>query len=474
MHGYKQDEVTVYAGSSKRQQRRGCRSAIFFGIAVAALCVVNSAAAQDAYFPPPETEGGWRTADPASLGVDVAKLTQALDWHNNNQEYTANHGGALLIVYRGYVIAEHYVSGSKGGPQPWTAQTCNDIFSSTKSVFGTAAGVFLEEFKDRVTLETLLAGTSKETSLIPQLWDQPLTDERKMRIKVKHVLSMTSGHANAEPWFAPGRRQHAPGYSGAFQMYEYCFGWWSFEGTRFSVPSHAGLLFEPGTDFRYSNFGLELFSLAIKNVSGRQAGPYLYDRVLGPIGLPKAVRDNQYKDIPYEANRRPLRHLWDGDTQNFSTQPGWAVGGGAGCDAYGADGSPSPYGPNTLAGSTLRITLRDFARIAYLWLRKGRWEDRQLVPEWWIEPASRRYLRDDGTSPVGYGYTFWILDEWPGVPKDAFMAHGSRCNDAYVIPSLDLVVARQGNWNPADRMAVRRTLIQKVVAAIPPSTENAR
>jgi len=82
--------------------------------------------------------------------------------------------------------------------------------------------------------------------------------------------------------------------------------------------------------------------------------------------------------------------------------------------------------------------------------------------------ATRRYVREDGTSPVGYGYTFWVLDEWPGVPADAFMAHGSRCNDAYVIPSLDLVVARQGNWNPADRMAARRTLIEKIVAAIPP------
>lgn len=446
-------------------------SALVFSCWAAAL-VAGQVSTHD-YFPPPEGEGGWRTADPASLGVDVEKLAQAVEWHNNNEEYTANCGGALMIVYRGRVIAEHYVTGTKGGPQPWTAKTCNDIHSSTKSVFGTAAGVFLEEFRDRVTLETPLVGTSKETSLIPQIWDQPLTDERKTRIKVKHVLSMTSGHANAEPWFAPGRREHTPGYSGAFQLYEYCFGWWSFEGAGFGVQSHIKLLFEPGMDFRYSNFGLELFSLAIKNVSGQRTGPYLYDRVLGPIGLPAAVRDNQYTDIPYEANQRPLRHLWDGDTQNFSTQPGWGLG-GAGCDAYGADGGPSPYGPNTLAGSTLRITLRDFARIAYLWLHKGRWNERQLVPEWWMEQATRRHVREDGTSPVGYGYTFWILDEWPGVPKDAFMAHGSRCNDAYVIPSLDLVVARQGNWNPADRTAARRTLIQKIVAALPSTTSRPR
>ncbi len=372
-----------------------------------------------------------------------------------------------MIIYKGYVIAEHYITGTKGGPRPWTAQTCNDIKSSTKSVFGTAAGVFLEEFKAQVSLESLLVGTSKENALIPQIWGQPITDERKTRIKVKHALSMTSGHANAETWFAPGIRQHTPGYSGPFQLYEYCFGWWSFEKATFHVGSHEKLLFEPGSDFRYSNYGLEQVSLAMKNISGELMGPYMYERVLGPIGLPEAVRDNQYVDIPYKANQRPLQHLWDGDMENFSLQPGWGVGGSAGCDAYGADGSASPFGPNTLAGSTLRISLRDFARIAYLWLHQGRWQDRQLVPQAWMEQATGRCVRENGNAPVGYGYTFWIHDEEPGVPEDTFASHGDRCNDAFVIPSLDLVIVRQGNKNPDDRKAVRRMLVQKIVPAIP-------
>jgi CubicO group peptidase (beta-lactamase class C family) len=428
----------------------------------------NPSASEDDYYPPPEINGGWRTVRPVLLGLDTAKLAMAVNWHNTH-EYTAEKGGALLIVYKGYMIAEHYITGVQGGPQPWTALTCNDIKSSTKSVFGTAAGVFLEEFKDQVSLETRFIGTSRERSLIPQIWEQPITDERKTRIKVKHALSMTSGHANAEPWFAPGIRKHTPGYSGPFQMYEYCFGWWSFEEANFQVDSHVRLLFEPGTEFRYSNFGLELVSLAIKNVSGELTGPYVYDRVLGPIGLPLEVRENQYKDIPYKANQRPLKRLWDGDAENFSMHPGWGVGGGPDCDAYGADRSPSLYGPNTLAGSTLRISLRDFARIAYLWLQKGQWQNSQLVPQAWIEQATSSYVRDNGETPMGYGYTFWIQDEWPGVPEDLFMACGDRCNDAFVIPSLDLVVVRQGNKNPDDRMTARRILIQKIVQSIPKS-----
>jgi len=89
-----------------------------------------------------------------------------------------------------------------------------------------------------------------------------------------------------------------------------------------------------------------------------------------------------------------------------------------------------------------------------------------------MELATKRFIRDDGSSPVGYGYTFWIMDDALGVPEDTFMSHGDRLNDSYIIPSLDLVVIRQGNFNPDDKALVRTELIQKIVAAIPHSTES--
>ena len=146
----------------------------------------------------------------------------------------------------------------------WTAVTCNDMKSSTKSVFGTAAGVFLDEYRDTLNLETPLVGTSRENSLIPQIWEQPLTDDLKELIKVKHVLSMTSGLETPEPWLPSCPPIHYPEYSGPHQMYEYCFGWWHFAG----VPSLHSLKFEPGADFNYSNYGLEQFALAMRNISG--------------------------------------------------------------------------------------------------------------------------------------------------------------------------------------------------------------
>lgn len=388
--------------------------------------------AQEEYFPPPEEQGGWRHAAPDHLGVNAARLHAAARYHDTHP-VTTSHGGALLVIHRGHVISESYVTGTEGGPQPWTARTCNDMKSSTKSVFGTAVGVFLDEYGDRVDLETPLVGSSRADSLIPQIWDQPITDERKTRIRVKHAISMTSGLETREPWLAPSSRHRYPGYTGAFQMYEYCFGWWRFDG----IPDHHTLKFEPGSEFNYSNYGLEQMALAMRNISGERTGPYVFDRVLGPIGMSAALRDNEYRDMPYA----------DGRELNFAERPGWGVGGSAGCDAYGADMSESPYGYNSIVGSTFRCTARDFARLAYLWLRKGRWEDRQLVPEEWLTLATRRFVRDDGTTPANYGYTFWIMDGIEGVPADLFMSRGHNMNHGFVIPSLDLVVVRQGNDN---------------------------
>jgi CubicO group peptidase (beta-lactamase class C family) len=409
---------------------------------------------EEKYFPPSEQKGGWRVGDPQKLGINCLLLKRAIEYHNNNEFFTKKYGGAIVIIHKGYLIGESYITGEDGGPQPWTKNTCNDMKSSTKSVFGTAVGVFLKEYKDQINLDTLLVGKNREDSLIPQIWDQPISDDRKKKIKVKHVLSMTSGHESSEPWLAPSFRNLYHGYTGSFQMYEYCFGWWYF----IDVPAHRVLRFEPGLGFNYSNFGLELLALAMRNISGEQVGHFTYNRILKKIGFPEGIRDNHYREIPYKDHKE----------LNFSHKPGWGIGGDSGCNAYGADRKYSKYGYNTIVGSTFRCTARDFARLGYLWLNKGKWKDYQLVSEEWINRATSRFVRKNGEAPVNYGYTFWVQDSWKNVPIDTFMSRGHNVNHCYVVPSLDLVVVRQGNENNdgEKRSFFTETLIEKIVAAI--------
>ena len=61
------------------------------------------------------------------------------------------------------------------------------------------------------------------------------------------------------------------------------------------------------------------------------------------------------------------------------------------------------------------------------------------------------------------------MDELENVPNDLFMSRGHNMNHSYVIPSLDLVVVRQGNDNRRqtdDGRPFATTLIQKIVASL--------
>jgi CubicO group peptidase (beta-lactamase class C family) len=101
-------------------------------------------------------------------------------------------------------------------------------------------------------------------------------------------------------------------------------------------------------------------------------------------------------------------------------------------------------------------------------LNKGRWGSRQLVSEEWLKLATSRFVRENGETPAKYGYTFWIQDDMEKVPNDLFMSRGHNMNHSYVIPSLDLVVVRQGNDNRRTdgQTPFSTTLIQKIVGAI--------
>jgi CubicO group peptidase (beta-lactamase class C family) len=82
-----------------------------------------------------------------------------------------------------------------------------------------------------------------------------------------------------------------------------------------------------------------------------------------------------------------------------------------------------------------RMTARDLARFGLLYLRDGRWADRQIVPEAWIKTSIRSYTR--GAQPFSdYGYLWWVYPEWPTL----YGASGNGNQKVLVWPSRDIVV----------------------------------
>src|SRR5206468_1075005 len=61
------------------------------------------------------------------------------------------------------------------------------------------------------------------------------------------------------------------------------------------------------------------------------------------------------------------------------------------------------------------MTARDMARFGYLYLRKGKWGDRQLIPAAWVVRSTTSYSDVDSYSGIGaqtgYGLLWW-KEEW--------------------------------------------------------------
>src|SRR5256885_127154 len=60
------------------------------------------------YFPPPDTQGGWRTLnDPAEIRAKAGMDAQRLDWAADFTQRCTQNGG-LLVVRHGYLVCERY------------------------------------------------------------------------------------------------------------------------------------------------------------------------------------------------------------------------------------------------------------------------------------------------------------------------------------------------------------------------------
>ena len=92
---------------------------------------------------------------------------------------------------------------------------------------------------------------------------------------------------------------------------------------------------------------------------------------------------------------------------------------------------------NYMSYCCIDATTRDFARFGLLYAREGKWEQETIISGKWVAESTALTTSITSSLPYGYGY-FW----WPSVSNEWFMALGSRSNNIYVHPGLDLVAVR--------------------------------
>jgi CubicO group peptidase (beta-lactamase class C family) len=95
----------------------------------------------------------------------------------------------------------------------------------------------------------------------------------------------------------------------------------------------------------------------------------------------------------------------------------------------------------------IRMSARDLARFALLYLNKGRWQDRRIIPAAWVEESTKAHSQTERAS--GYGYMWWTRPLGNSVapvvnlPDGTFFAQGAGGQFAFVIPAHDLVVVHR-------------------------------
>jgi len=96
----------------------------------------------------------------------------------------------------------------------------------------------------------------------------------------------------------------------------------------------------------------------------------------------------------------------------------------------------------TLGGYGLHVRTEDIAKFGLLYLQKGKWNGKQLLPEKWVEAATAKQVENDkapsGRNPdwrQGYGFQFWRCQH------NAYRGDGRDGQICLVLPEQDAVIA---------------------------------
>jgi hypothetical protein len=124
----------------------------------------------------------------------------------------------------------------------------------------------------------------------------------------------------------------------------------------------------------------------------------------------------------------------------------------------------SPQGISA-GGFGLSVRTEDIARFGQLYLQKGRWQGKPLLPAAWVEEATARQT-SNGSNPnsdweQGYGYQFWRCRH------GAYRGDGAFGQFCVVLPEEDAVIAITSGTR--DMQGVLNIVWDKLLPALKPS-----
>jgi len=361
----------------------------------------------------------WQTADPQSQGMAKSRLDAIRD------DLEKHATKIFLVVRNDRVVYEWYASDFSAAKPHYTASLAKGMIAGNSLVLA------------------MQDGKIRPTDLASKYVPQWASDPRKSRITVAQLATHTSGLDDAnDKAHDLTKHEQLPGWMGAF---------WRQDPDPFTLSrDQCPVIYEPGERVSYSNPGIAMLTYCVT----------------------AAIKDGPHKDVRSLLRDRLFRPIGIGDKE-------WSCGYGK---TYDIDGLK-------LVGSWggAAFTASAAARVGRLLLHDGNWDGNQLldariVQECTHYPGPVPHNQWEGTGSPRPGFGWWNnLDKgWNGVPRDAFCGAGAGQQYLFVVPSLNLVVVRNGgnmektggNWASAVqhlfRPVVEAIVQEKAVADQPP------
>jgi CubicO group peptidase (beta-lactamase class C family) len=343
---------------------------------------------------------GWPLSSPEAEGLDAAAL-DALD-----AEFArGDHGfvDSMLVVRHGRLVYERgyrHDYAARFDPRRDGAPGVYNYYDPEWHPYHKGSELHtLQSVSKSVT--SLLVGIAIGRGELPGV-EAPLLDQlkaykasgdpRQARMRIRHVLSMTTGigwDEDSVPYTDPANscaRMEA-----------------SRDWVQFVLDQP--MAEEPGSRFVYNSGATQLLSAVLRQATGAPADDYAREQLFEPLGI--------------------ARFHW----------------------------KRTPTGlPDTEGG--LYLAPRDLAKLGLLLLKDGVWEGRRLLPEGWVRDSTASSVGVEAAAdkPYDYGFKWWLVPESTSWPR-AIVALGYGGQRLIVVPSLDLVAVFTG-WNVWERPAL--------------------
>ncbi|MBX9580599.1 MAG: beta-lactamase family protein [Gemmataceae bacterium] len=386
-------------------------------------------------------------ADPAKLAAIAPAMQAFVD--------SGNLAGVATVVGRKDGVLSHEAVGSRdlAAKDPMKKDTLFRIASMTKPV--TAIGIMI------LADEGKLSPDDDVAKHLPEFTNQMIRGSDTVKVGDPVEKATTTFKKPARPVKLRDLLTHTGGLSeyppGVNDVY-------SKRNRTLAETALASALqplrFEPGSQWSYSNPGIDTLGRVIEVVSGQSYEDFLKKRVFDPLGM----TDTTFYPTPEQMKR--LATTYDRKKDGPLTP--------AGLSLIGLPANPKhpiPAGGLVSSGA-------DYARLCRMMLNKGELDGKRILSEKAVAEMIRTQTGDIKTGFVdgmSFGYGWAVVKEPKGVTAavspGTFGHGGAFGTQAWVDPKQDLfvilLIQRTGLPN-ADGSAFRQKLQELAVAAVKP------